>query len=126
MPNIGHGYVTQNSTTRPRVDPPHAACVAVHLDLTSVLPSGSAYSMSNEIYLPPIFAIVWTPIRNSGTSRMIVIGNRKTTARVGPSIILRRCTSVTNMPFVRSWRSGLGALRNTEHSHALAGNNYLL
>jgi hypothetical protein len=27
---------------------------------------------------------------------------------------------------VWSWRSGLGALRNAEHSHALAGDNYLL
>jgi hypothetical protein len=25
-----------------------------------------------------------------------------------------------------SWRSSLGALRNAEYSHALAGNNYLL
>jgi hypothetical protein len=34
------------------------------------------------------------------------------------------------MPFVRSWqwswRNGLDALRNTEYSHALAGDNYLL
>ena len=74
--------------------PPHAACVAVHLDPTSILPSSSAYSMSNETYLPPTFAIAWTPIRISGTSRMMAMGNRKTTARVGPSITPRRCTSM--------------------------------
>jgi hypothetical protein len=43
--------------------------------------SGSAYSISNETYLPPTFAIAWTPIRISGTSRMMAMGN-KTTAPV--------------------------------------------
>jgi hypothetical protein len=57
--------------------------------------SGLAYGMSNEAYLPPTFAIAWTPIRISDTSRIsMTMGNRKTTARVGPSITPRRCTSM--------------------------------
>ena len=51
--------------------------------------SGSACGMSNEAYLPPTFAIAWTPIRISGTSRMSkAMGNGKTTVRVGPSTTL--------------------------------------
>jgi hypothetical protein len=128
-------HVTQNSAARGQttICPPHAACVAVHLDPASSSPccvghglafcpyhsclprykaladypssrrsptlrsprrlhgpSGlptawqtgpAACSISNEAYLPPIFAIAWTPIRISGTSRMMAMGNGKTTAQ---------------------------------------------
>jgi len=61
---------------------------------------GSAYSVSNEAYLLPIFAIAWTPIRINGISRMsMAMGNRKTTARVGPSTTPRRCTSMRALTF---------------------------
>ena len=97
MPNIGQVYVTQNSTTRPRADDHLPSARRLRRCASRpclVLPSGSAYSMSNETYLPPTFAIAWTPIRISGTSRMMAMGNRKTTARVGPSTTPRRCTSM--------------------------------
>src|ERR1700734_2374628 len=84
MPNIGQVYVTQNSTTRPRADdhlPPARRLRRCASRPCLVLPSGSAYSISNETYLPPTFAIAWTPIRISGTSRMMAMGN-KTTAPV--------------------------------------------
>jgi len=90
-------YVTQNSTTRPRADDHLPSARRLRRCVSRpclVLPSGSAYSMSNETYLPPTFAIAWTPIRISGTSRMMAMGNRKTTARVRLSITPRRCTSI--------------------------------
>jgi hypothetical protein len=103
MPNIGQVYVTQNSTTRPRADDHLPSARRLRRCAPRpclVLPSGSAYSMSNETYLPPTFAIAWTPIRISGTSRMsMAMGNGKTIAWVRPSTTPRRCTSMRALTF---------------------------
>ena len=82
-------YPTTNPLDVPRRFDHPAGYWAFRFTNSTADKSSSACSIFNEAYLPPKFTIAWTPIRIS-SSRMMAMGNGKTTARVGPSITPRR------------------------------------